>query len=120
MSVKIKGCSPIIMGASTAIFISSFLSPAPANAAGTQFTAEKVMKEMNSDQRTSYIAGVVEGLAVARYMKDGKKKAGMECIYDFLYGNKGTMSVIFDAFDKYPTYPPGSVIDVLTKQKCGE
>lgn len=92
----------------------------PLSAAASDFTAEKVMNEMNNDQRVGYIAGVIEGLAIARYMKDGKQKAGMECIYDWFYDDKGTMRVIFDAFDKYPTYPPGSIIDVLTKQKCGE
>ncbi|MCB1392914.1 hypothetical protein [Nitrobacter sp.] len=120
MRVKIKGRSPIIMGASTAILISSFLSPTPANAAGTNFTAEKVMKEMDGVQRYTFVAGVVEGLAVARYMKDGKKPAAMNCIYDWFYDDKTTKDKIYAAFEKYGSYPPGSVIDVLAKQKCGE
>ncbi len=90
------------------------------NAAANDFTARKIMKEMNGEERYSYIAGVVEGLAVARYMKDGKQKAGMECIYDWFYDDKQTLDTIYVAFGNYADYPPGSIIDVLAKQKCGE
>lgn len=89
-------------------------------ASAEEFNAEKVMKEMSSEERTAYLAGIIEGLAVARYHKDGKKKDGMGCIYDFFYKDKQNLRVIHEAFDKYPTYPPGSIIDVLTKRKCGE
>ncbi|MBN9033811.1 MAG: hypothetical protein J0I23_28870 [Rhizobiales bacterium] len=85
-----------------------------------QFDADKVMNQMSADERISYIAGVVEGLAGARYMKDGKKSEGMNCIYDWFYEDKSTLRTIHDAFGKYPTYPPGSIMDVLVKQKCGE
>ncbi|GEC17470.1 hypothetical protein [Nitrobacter winogradskyi] len=56
----------------------------------------------------------------ARYMKDGKQKTGMKCIYGWYYDDKSTIRTVYDAFDKYPTYPPGAIIDVLVKQKCGE
>lgn len=96
----------------------SVLSVQPAIA--SDFTAEKVMKEMTADQRGAYVAGVVEGLAVARYMKDGKAREGMNCIYGWYYGDKETIHVIYAAFDRYASYTPGAVIDVLAKQKCGE
>ena len=89
-------------------------------AAANDFDAAKVMNEMTAPERSAYVAGVVEGLAVARYMKDGKQKTGMQCIYGWYYDDKATIRLIYDAFDKYPTYPPGSIIDVLVKQKCGE
>lgn len=93
---------------------------APLSAAANDFTAQKVMKEMDEKQRYAYVAGVVEGLAVARYMKDGKQKNGMECIYDWFYDDKQSVDTIYTAFGKYADYPPGSIIDVLAKQKCGE
>ncbi len=120
MRVTIKGRSPIITGASAAILISSILSPAPANAAGTNFTAGVVMEKMDGVQRYTFIAGVVEGLAVARYMKDGKKPDGMNCIYDWFYDDKTTKETIYAALGKYSSYKPGAVVDVLAKQKCGE
>lgn len=85
-----------------------------------QIDADKIMTELKAGERYSFVAGVVEGLAIARYMKDGKKSEGMNCIYDWFYDDKETIKTIYAAFGKYGTYPPGSVIDVLAKQKCGE
>lgn len=90
--------------------------PAVAN----DFTAEKVLKEMNAGEKFSYVAGVIEGLAMARYVKDGKKPEGMNCIYGWFYDDKKTVDTIYAAFEKYSTYPPGTIIDVLVKRKCGE
>lgn len=89
-------------------------------AAANDFTAEKVMKEMDGVQRYTFVAGIVEGLAVARYMKDGKKPDGMNCIYDWFYDDKTTKETIYAALAKYGSYNPGAVVDVLAKQKCGE
>lgn len=90
------------------------------SASASDFTAEKVLKEMSNAEQVAYMAGVIEGLAIARYNRDGKKKDGMGCIYDFFYKEKANMRAILDAFEKYPSYPPGSIIDVLVKRKCGE
>lgn len=89
-------------------------------AVANDFTAEKIIKEMKNDEQVAYFAGVVEGLAVARYHKDGKRKEGMGCIYDWFYKDKQTVRLIVEAFERYPAYPPGSIIDVLAKRKCGE
>ncbi|MFG1342498.1 hypothetical protein [Xanthobacter autotrophicus] len=78
------------------------------------------MKELGATERYSYIAGVVEGLAVARYLKDSKKPAGMNCIYDWFYDDKKTIDAIYVAFGQYPDFPPGAVIAALAKQKCGD
>lgn len=89
-------------------------------AAANDFTAEKVMKDMKPAERYPFVAGIVEGLAVARYFKDGKKMNGMECIYDWFYDDKQTIDTVYAAFGRFPTYPPGSIIYSLTRQKCGE
>lgn len=89
--------------------------PAPAE----DFTAEKVMNAMSPEQRSAYLAGVIEGLAIARYNKDGQKTDGMGCIYDWFYKDK-PFRAIYDAFDKFPTYLPGTIIHALAKRKCGE
>lgn len=95
-------------------------SLAPNIARAEAFDAGKVMKEMSNQEQVAYMAGIIEGLAIARYHKDGKRKEAMGCIYDFFYKDRGNMRVILDAFEKYPAYPPGSLVDVLTKRKCGE
>lgn len=78
------------------------------------------MEKMAGGERYAFVAGVVEGLAMARYMKDGKKPEGMKCIYDWFYEDKSTLDTIYAAFQKYPDYPPGTVVDVMTRKKCGE
>lgn len=83
-------------------------------------TAKKVMTDLPAGERYLFVAGMVEGLAVARYHKDGKKKDGMECILNWFYDDKHTKESIYAAFDRYADYPPGAVIDVLAKRKCGE
>jgi hypothetical protein len=113
ISVVLAGQLLVAMAGSTSV------ASTPA-AAANDFTAAKVMNEMKPDERAAYFAGVVEGLAIARYMKDGKQNAGMNCIYSWYYDDKQTLRLIHDAFDKYPSYPPGSIMDVLVRQKCGE
>lgn len=90
----------------------------PDLAEATDFTAQKVMTEMTTAQRYSFVAGVVEGLAYARYSNDNKSTSGMECIYDWFYKEPQTDMLIYTAFEKYPTYPPGAIIASLLKKKC--
>lgn len=102
------------------ILISLPISLAALPVVANDFTAAKVLKGMQAKEQYSYLAGIVEGLAVARYMKDGKKSEGMTCIYDWFYDDKQTLPTILSAFEKYDSYKPGAIIDVLAKQKCGE
>lgn len=111
---------PIFVQIGAVLIAVSAFACTPAGAANDQLDAGKVMNQMTAEQRAGYLAGVVEGLAIARYMKDQKQKAGMECIYSWFYEEKGNIRLIHEAFDKYPGYPPGAIIDVLVKKKCGE
>lgn len=77
------------------------------------------MEKMEAKERYAFVAGIVEGLAMARYMSDGKKPEGMKCIYDWFYENPETIRTVYAAFEKYPDYPPGTVVDVLTRKTCG-
>ena len=79
------------------------------------------MQEMTNEQRASYISGIIEGLAYARFQADGKQEEGMSCIYDWYYrSGDGAMRLILQTFDRYGDYPPGAVLWVLTKRQCGE
>lgn len=72
-------------------------------ATATDFTAQVVMEKMKAEERLPYLAGVVEGLAYARYARDNKdvpadKKTtlGMKCIYDWFYvDNQKTLNTIY-------------------------
>lgn len=91
--------------------------PPPAAAAG--FTAGSVMKEMDGGERYTYVTGIVEGIAHARYIRDGKQTAGRECIYDWFYKDETTRRKIFEAFERYPASLPGQVVGALAAVKCG-
>lgn len=66
-----------------------------------------------------YVAGVVEGLAYARYVSDGKTTDGMGCIYDWYYKTDGTFEVVLDAFGRFPDHTAGAVMAALVNKECG-
>jgi len=92
----------------------------------TPMTAGVVMERMEVRERYGYIAGIVEGLAYARFRKDtlaagSKDERGMQCIYDWFYADKEAMFVrIGQAFTKYPEHFPSTLIAVMVKKECGE
>jgi hypothetical protein len=96
------------------------LLPLAGPAAATDFTAGVVMEKMEAEQRYPYIAGVVEGLAYARFSRDGKKTEGMKCIYDWFYEKPETLKLIYASFGQFPGYTPGAIIGALVKKKCGD
>lgn len=100
------------------IALSAILAALPLQAEATSFTAGTVMQKMGVEERYAFVAGVVEGLAMSRYTEDGKKPEGMKCIYDWFYDNKSTVDNIYAAFERYPDYPPGTVVDVMVRKTC--
>jgi hypothetical protein len=103
---------------SAAVFVACLPGCAtPANA--TDFTAGVVMEKMTADQRYSFLAGIIEGLAYARFASDGKETSGMKCIYGWFYDDPKVTDLIYAAFKKFPDYTPGAVVAVLAKRKCG-
>jgi hypothetical protein len=81
--------------------------------------AKAVMNKMGHEERGGYLAGIVEGLAYARYVVDGKQTNGMNCIYDWFYKDETSLPSIIDAFDKFPDHYPGAIMAALVKKKCG-
>ena len=84
------------------------------------FTAGVVMTKMDAKERSAYMAGVIEGLAYARYHSDGNKTDGMGCIYRWYYETDGTIAKIHSAFDAFPDYLSGAVIAAMVGKVCGE
>lgn len=74
---------------------------------------------MNGGQQYTYVAGIVEGLAHARFIKDGKNVEGRDCIHNWFYQDKTTSKKIFEAFERYPASLPGQVVGALAAVKCG-
>jgi len=84
-------------------------------------TADDVMNKMNDDQRSSFIAGVIGGLAYARFLSDRPDETGMSCIHDWYYGddNKKNMKRMHAWFDKHLDKPIEPLLYVLIKKDCG-
>lgn len=86
-------------------------------------STHSLMSRMTPEERYSFVAGIVEGIAFHRYTIGEKDKVGMECIYNWFYeGHNGqrTIDVIYAAFGKYPDYPPAAVVAALANRKCAE
>lgn len=55
-------------------------------------TAGEIAQNMSTDERLAYVAGVVEGLAYARWLADGKDATGQQCIWDWYLGSDQRVS----------------------------
>ncbi|GAB5470459.1 MAG: hypothetical protein Kilf2KO_34890 [Rhodospirillales bacterium] len=107
-----------------AVTAAVMLGITPAHA--DDITAGSVLERMNADERFFFMAGIVEGLAYARYKADGNQTEGMGCIYDWFY-RQGTFKdapmarlQIEEAFARYPNHTPGAVVGALTILRCGQ
>ena len=92
------------------------------NAQASDLTAGVVMDKMSQDERHGYVAGVIEGLAVARYNRDKPDGTGSGCIYDWYYkdSKERWLKTILPTFTKHSDKTVGAILYVLTKKECGE
>lgn len=95
----------------------SLVHSAPAHA--EDFTAGVVMSNMSPEDRYTFVAGIVEGLAHARYVKDNKDTAGRSCIYNWFYDDRANLEKIYAGFERYPGALPGAVVGALVSVDCG-
>ena len=92
----------------------------------TPMTAGIVMTEMPNRERTSYIIGLVEGLAYARFRQDTiasgqKDETGYRCILKWFYdGGMARLDRIEANFSTLADYPPAVVINAMVTKECGE
>lgn len=85
------------------------------------FDAKTVIDKMSSEEKAVYIAGLVDGLAYARYEKEGKKTTGgMKCIYYWYQKKEDTVENIILAFHKYKNYTPNAIVAAMIAKECGE
>ena len=82
------------------------------------FTTGVVMTEMEPSERYTFVAGVIEGLAYARFAADGKTPEGMGCIYDWFYETGNAMETIELTFIRYDTHLPGAVLAAMIQKRC--
>lgn len=102
------------------------MGPVGPASADTAMTAGVVMDEMPVRERTSYIMGIVEGMAYARFRHDtlasgSRDETGMNCIYNWFYEDSmGALDAIEAAFRKYEDHFPSVLLAAMIKQECGD
>ncbi|MEO1193319.1 MAG: hypothetical protein AAFY02_16270 [Pseudomonadota bacterium] len=95
------------------------------SAQADEMSAGSVLERMSFEDRFVFMAGIIEGLAYARYKSDGNQTDGMGCIYDWFYGQDDTSErakasfQIEEAFARYPDHTPGAVVGALVTMRCG-
>ena len=93
--------------------------------ADTAMTAGTLVEKMPASERYTYVAGVIDGLAYARFQKDTatagvKSEDGMICIYDWFYKRDDTYETIDATFKAYGEHLPSTLVATLGKNACGE
>lgn len=73
---------------------------------------------MDINDHFPFVAGMIEGLAYARYIHDNAQTAGMKCIYDWFYESGTAMDTIYVVFSEFRDSPPAAVLSALLDQKC--
>lgn len=99
-------------------FFAALASLSAVSAQAESFTAGTVMQKMEERERYAFVAGVVEGLAFARYKADGDSPAGMSCIYTWFYHEDGAVETVYAAFRKFPDNTPVGVVSALIRRRC--
>lgn len=84
-------------------------------------TADYVLNEMPAELKATYVAGLVDGFAFARWIADRPDDTGMKCIQDWYYGSGNQKwAQIEQWFARHPDKPADALLYVLIKKECGE
>ncbi|WP_171173705.1 hypothetical protein [Ruegeria sp. HKCCD8929] len=85
-------------------------------------TADDVLNNMSNDQGISYVNGVVEGLATARWLADRPEPSGMQCIYEWYYQTpiEPVWNSVVQWLERHPDQQVGILMQVLINRECGE
>lgn len=84
------------------------------------FKADEVLNKMGDKDKYNYVAGLIDGFAYARFVKDKPDREGMECIHDWYYTDLDeSWSSIKYWFARYPDKPAEPLLYVLINRECG-
>ena len=108
----------IVLGGSLLILLLGSSNAVEAAEPSTIMTAGVIAEKMNEGDLYTYVAGVVEGLAQARYRVDGKRTDGMSCIYGWFYDGDRTFERIFVTFAHFKDEMPGNVVAAMAEKRC--
>ena len=76
---------------------------------------------MGAKERGVYLAGLVDGMAQARWVRDKPNQSGVRCLNDWFYkGGDKVQSRIEQWFKRHSEKPSNALLYVLVKKECGE
>lgn len=104
----------VIAAAFAAVFL---VSDTPISQA-EQLNAGAILNNMSAVERFTYLSGVIEGLAHARFVADGGA-TGRACLHAWFYDTPESRRKLEAAFARYPNEYAAPIILALTKRQCG-
>ena len=91
----------------------------PAAPHAESLTAADLVRTMSDQQQYHYIAGVIAGLATARYARDGND-TGSACIDRWFYDTKGVREKIYAVFARFGDRSPSAILYAMAVKECGK
>lgn len=80
-----------------------------------------VLNEMNNDQQVSYVEGIIDGLAYARFLRDRPDQSGYKCIINWHQTEpRKKWRLTREWLKRHPDKPTPVLIYQMTKKVCGE
>jgi hypothetical protein len=102
---------------SAALSIALIWTPTAAYAGGMK--VGKALEVMDTKEIGAYTAGIVEGLAYARYVQDGKQPdKGMKCILEWYYDGGKTTQKVYLAYHKFKDHTANAIVAALIGKAC--
>ena len=84
------------------------------------FTANEVLNKMKPTERGAYLAGIIDGMAQVRWVRDKPDNTGSRCIREWYYSDTGASTKRLSAwFGRHLDKPSGALVYVLVKKECG-
>lgn len=84
-------------------------------------TADDVLNKMSAEEQSGYLAGVVGGLAYARFLRDRPDETSMSCVYNWFYtGEIDRHREINQWLERHLDKPVEPLLYVLIKKECGD
>lgn len=91
----------------------------PVSTDAMELTSDDMMQRMDDRERYHFIAGVIAGLATARYVRDGHDE-GSTCIESWFYDTDGIRERIYAAFARFGDRSPAAILHAMATRACGE
>lgn len=102
-------------GIGAVIALSSF--PSDAESLDARF----VLNEMNQDQRVSYVEGIVDGLAYARFLRDRPDETGYLCVINWYQtDSEEKWRLVKKWLARHANKPVPVLMHIMIKKECGE